>query len=131
MPSIRPVLLSFAKQRTLRFSIPLYVNGTVEALIVANFAAKSIVDEVNSDFHHNSGFSARRWRAKRQAARQAKTITKSGRFGEESVFEGDFSLDIDFGFWARRYREGYEDEIEYRHRSGKIRVERSPTFEML
>lgn len=40
-------------------------------------------------------------------------------------------MEIDFRYWARRYREGYEAEIEYKDRSGRIRVERSPTFEKI
>ncbi len=42
---------------TIRYSLPLYSNGSIEALIVANFAAKAIVDEINEDQHHDSGFS--------------------------------------------------------------------------
>ncbi len=60
-----------------------------------------------------------------------KTVSRSGWAGEKGVFEGDFAVDIDFAFWAKKYREGYEGEIEYKERSGRIRVERSPTFERI
>ena len=38
-------------------------------------------------------------------------------------------MGIDFAFWASRYREDYEAEIEYKDQSGKTKVETSPTFE--
>ena len=43
---------------TIRLTKPYYVNGTMEGLIVVNFAAESIVDHIKMDDLHSTGFSA-------------------------------------------------------------------------